>query len=939
MLHTQRNLLQNLLLAPVVGVTATLLPIFWLNHAGMPISKFAVPMTVCILLLQSIMFVWLKPVIPFKKYLPYFGMLLLALFITGRPMLTHGFDWVSYCNGDMATYALSADRILNHGFFDVPDTYTLTSRREYSLSLWFLSVVLGHRSGAEMLLAWAMRLTGINGPNIYMSLLMSLHLVLISAASGLALQSRRFRAASLMTCFLLAVSALTSLGTLYQLMPQVIGIGLLLCATTLLLRSFSDYKRFNLIKHGILSGSIISALFVAYPEVWAFLFFASSIYILINIFQRKAGTINWVSCTIVALFTWLLLLNNYWLISFGYGLSMLGGVGKTYKQFFSNEASQTGAQTIAQTVTQTQGTDSVLLFPHFFVPSGLANFWGFSAIANYTDTLLSVSIAAGMILLPLSVLITLWQLKKLCPPAFVVVAMILAAAFLFIKLDGFGLFKLSMFVQPFLIATLAMFATPCKGSGKAWRFVLLIVLGVAGLPTQKYYIDASYKETPGKVSYVEIRRASSSQIFSELQKITTELGNQTVYLDTPNLTLSKIQPLYTKQSPTISLGNVFTGFSNEFGVSPFLDQATLDQAILLDAELRKGSRYLRFNFLDPSNPAAHDIFESPAASNPNQSGSGSGTLISLGKELSIINRWHRQNNQALFISQPRQNYKNHLVYTNSQLGPLYSYNAFNAGLYQLESDPIIPGQSVAAIGRYLLFLVINPSEELRLTINLSRIGVTSLLPSQAVAIGATRVPFKIEGKGSGRVFSAQLRPQIIEGQAYVAIDLGVNGVNFPDRRKGLMTLFGQNITLDVRKPVALARDISAISEAEYNEINPPSKLKNFSNDLLNSEFEYSGLFENGLSSPAVMMQLTQPPQAMHFVIKGSVLHANTSIQIFIEDKIIGTQTVADGAFALKFPIEIGQGKKRIKLSFLNSTSLKNEINLERVAKLSYIGFE
>ncbi|NOT63132.1 MAG: hypothetical protein HOP19_23230, partial [Acidobacteria bacterium] len=314
--YTQRNLLQNLLLAPAMGVATLLLPIFWLNHAGLPIGKFAIPLTVGICLMQGAVWVWLRPIVPLKKYLPFLGILLLALFLTGRPMLLYGFDWASYCNGDMATYVLSADRLLNHGFFDSPDAETLASGREYSLGLWFLSVVAGHRSGTEMIIAWAVKLTGISGPNIYMPLLLSLHLVMISAAAGLVLQGRRFRLASLLTVFLLGISALATLGTTYQLMPQVIGISFLSCCTALLLRPFNELRRRNLIKHGVVAGFMIAALFTVYPEVSPFLFLAYGIYVVARFLQknsqRKLIAKSYFSSGATALSAWLILLNNYW---------------------------------------------------------------------------------------------------------------------------------------------------------------------------------------------------------------------------------------------------------------------------------------------------------------------------------------------------------------------------------------------------------------------------------------------------------------------------------------------------------------------------------------------------------------------------------------------------------------------------------------------------
>lgn len=117
LLRSRRYTLQNLLLAPVVGFALTLLIVFWLNRAGLPIHDFARVLAFVLLIASSVFFYWKKPLFPTKYYLPFVGIFLLALGLVGSPFLKFGFDWVSYANDDMANYALGATRFLNHGFF------------------------------------------------------------------------------------------------------------------------------------------------------------------------------------------------------------------------------------------------------------------------------------------------------------------------------------------------------------------------------------------------------------------------------------------------------------------------------------------------------------------------------------------------------------------------------------------------------------------------------------------------------------------------------------------------------------------------------------------------------------------------------------------------------------------------------------------------------
>jgi hypothetical protein len=97
------------------------------------------------------------------QYLPFAAVLLAALVLTGRPMFLFGFDWVSFCNDDMANYCLGAHRVLDFGYFDQPDAEQLVRGRDYVQQMWFLHVPGMHRPGSEMILAFLCALTGQDG--------------------------------------------------------------------------------------------------------------------------------------------------------------------------------------------------------------------------------------------------------------------------------------------------------------------------------------------------------------------------------------------------------------------------------------------------------------------------------------------------------------------------------------------------------------------------------------------------------------------------------------------------------------------------------------------------------------------------------------------------------------------------------------------------------
>ena len=83
-----------------------------------------------------------------------------ALVFAAWPMFRFGFDWLSFCNDDMANYCLAADRPLNHGFFDGPNMEDFLQGRDYTQAYWFMHVPGNIRSGSDLILAAACAFLG-----------------------------------------------------------------------------------------------------------------------------------------------------------------------------------------------------------------------------------------------------------------------------------------------------------------------------------------------------------------------------------------------------------------------------------------------------------------------------------------------------------------------------------------------------------------------------------------------------------------------------------------------------------------------------------------------------------------------------------------------------------------------------------------------------------
>src|SRR5207237_7281852 len=90
-------------------------------------------------------------------------------------------------------------------------------------------------------------------------------------------------------------------------------------------------------------------------------------------------------------------------------------------------------------------------------PSGLANLWGLQSVVYVPqEPWLSLSIAISALLTLVVFVLAFRFAARLIPPAAVATVMCLLAVELFTVRSDFGLFKLAMFLQPFMLPVLAL---------------------------------------------------------------------------------------------------------------------------------------------------------------------------------------------------------------------------------------------------------------------------------------------------------------------------------------------------------------------------------------------------------------------------------------------------------------------------------------------------
>jgi hypothetical protein len=263
-----------------------------------------------------------------------------------------------------------------------------------------------------------------------------------------------------------------------------------------------------------------------------------------------------------------------------------------------------------------------------------------------------------------------------------------------------------------------------------------------------------------------------------------------------------------------------------------------------------------------------------------------------------------------------------------------------------EPDPLMRGGQIEAIGRYMLFGVVNPSPKVRL-----RIDYTSTLnPDRAArippveVIGTRHEKFAVAGRGAARLVSPPISPAVVDGIPLLEIDMGADGSRFRDRRTGLLALFGKRQRLDPRRLVGYVRDISLISEAEYERASPPSAIAAFPRGLRDPDLEFSGIYEDGWASEHATATLQAPRGGRAtFAVRGSLPALPGVTDSVIHVKIDGvemvSQPIASGEFAVTADVNADGRRHRIELSFERAFRLPNGDDRIASALLSYVGYE
>ena len=920
-LRSQRNLLQNLLLSPVIGVAFTLLPVFLLNRIGLPVKDFATLLTLGLFLSSLIIILYRKPIIPLARYGSFAFIFFLALFLTGRPLLHFGFNWLSYVNDDMANYCLGAVRFLNHGYFDAPSLTEMMKGKDYSQYYWFTFIPAMIRSGSELFLAWLSGLIHRNPVQIFMPLILCFHLVLISSIAALVMVSKKYKAIALIASLFLACSALTTLGTLYQLIAQVLGLSILIAIGVLIQQMFTTTIKYRVFRQSILLSVLTSTLLLSYPEIAPILFLSFIVYFSISLFSGWRPTKTFFLLILFCLIESAIFLNIYWINITAF----------LHYQITADLAHSKGS-----------------LFPYFLIPSGVADLWGLQPLAMIPrEPVASLTILMGFLFTALTIILLLKQAVKRYFPAIISLVMIFLGIYLYIgtkEQSGFGLFKLAMYIQPFIFAVLAAGIVELISS-RSKKAISIAFIAIMGISIQFSYLYASY----GNVGqpYNELPLASRTHMPLELSRLRDKIpAESTIISEAICVVPAKLQAAFLAdknvQFPSSNIfffpfsgGEIFKQTSpNAYKLASHLTSELLNNNLKVPFLIQNSDK----------EPLVSYFYKTSSALSVNE------PLLLMETPLrSVFNRSQMvEGNNENYTVSPLSSISNHLIFINSTLGQNYYLGeSSHISLYGLEKDYFYPQSTVASIGRYLLFQIINPSKKYRLifdiTETLNHNGKNTLPSAKILGDKEYQLPFV--GRGSARVISTEFTSRTIDGDSYFMIDLGTEGEVKQKSRAGLMKLYGVDIPVGYRLYVGHARNISLISEQEYEQLTPPSYITQFPNDLKNSNLEYSGIYEDGWFSEDVSLKLAQLHPTNKLTIQGllpatfSQEKATMLMTVYVDNEKIAVKQINPGPFRFQLDVPNGSVKRNVQLRF-NHGFLPSKYDDRLVAvKMDLIGFK
>ena len=776
----------RVLIAPIFGLCLILSLCYFFSIIGIPLSHAAFPILGCCLsylvwrvfkISHSKRFVLRRTAFGLKMH----GLLLLGWIATGWPLILYGYDYISVCNNDMVFYCNESQWFQNRGMFTTPDP---ASGHSYDQ---IRAVIPPGRCAWTLLLACTSSISGLSPIALYEPLALVIHVILLAAIGAAAASLRgRARMKAGIAIIMSSFSAIISCGTILQLVPQQMGVAMLITALVLTINSVVRTGSLNeYMKRLTPLLLVVFVLCFTFPELLPFYILSCLIFLTWCRLRRKIPLSRIIGWPVVM---------------------VLASAPGTFILIYSNLS-----VTIQQGMSK-QASDTVEIFPYYLMPSGIANFLGWIPHGTTWPNGIGFDI---LLICGMLVVFTLIALAIKCisandRAAMIWSPMLLVSAALYVKLfsgdSGFGLFKLAMIVAPFMAIAVA---NTCAQWPAAMKWTFLLVLLGPSILTQTKHVYGSLG-----FSFTEIADASTKRIYAKLRALSAVSEGKHI-IDTPSLPLAGLIACEFEHS-----SNGARVLMPQIGLGRHTRQIhPLPKGLSASAATAPTDAMLAWNEIPVIADSHGGIF------------TGAMTAV---KDNSPIWSIPRNELRAVFLPTDIGT----TVYNRGGL-------AQNIAIWQAEPDVFQSEKNFAACYRPMTFRIHGVGSGRRfiiLSFSKSTLpGINQQLGMIRLITEKGRSEISVKGRGSLRIHAP------FEGE-YLEINTGEVGYQYPSFKTGLMCLWGRNLRSDRRILNGVVRELAVVDEMRLSHIlsaNTPSHVNNFPTGLLNKSVFYSGIYEDG----------------------------------------------------------------------------------------------
>jgi hypothetical protein len=682
----------------------------------------------------------------------------------------------------------------------------------------------------------------------------------------------------------LVASPLTAYAVVQQLMPQVFGLALAAALLSWLMRAEIHRNPGPRLPDVFAISTLTACLFVVYVELAALLCAGYLLYASLLMARRQ------ISLRAVAVIL----------------TAPLAAIAVAVNTFLPRELGYLRAALRFGVETSGGG---LALFGYALVPTALPGVVGLQRLfAAPATPHMQVSIVFAAALLVGALLVCLVTARKESAAAIALLADAGVAVLLAKNGNDFGLFKLYMYVQPFLAAAMAIWLSALKNRvALALASVLLVTVVGLQLSTSNAYIDQSRNP-------IDLRHASEPDLLPNFRRLLSAASGPVVSV-TDNFALAQLQAAAAGDAPLYFVSR------NVFGL-PWKKRAfsipspTRRKMTIFGVDL-KVARLLSHDSCTLSFPT--------------------------GSQLPLNRRTFPEGSRDL-ISLSCSKARNLLVFVTSTLGQPATLpeNRRVVSFWQLEGDPSFQNRTFSGFGRYALFQVLGGTPKVRVELSFTTSpaeqpgGSFRLPPATIDGAGQSRLP--IVGSGSARVFSPPLLPRIIDGRPYLVLDMGMNVHASVVRRPGLTGVWGKFVPLDPRLLTSYVRDVSLVSPAQYARLSAPRAIRHFPADLGNPNLEYSGIYEDGWVGQKAYAYLAGGA-ATTLVLSAEVLPAprRQELRVRVNGETVIARQVQAGRLTIRARVPASPGRRKIVIEWSSLTPLAAPDRRRAAARLTKLG--